>query len=189
MVTVWGILYISTLAQFVRKVGNTMNKKLNTKGFTIIEVVLVLAIAGLIMVMVFSALPALQRGQRDTARKNDASSVASSITTYTSNNRGSFPPPNTYNDENSTGTFDPPSGFGGYLSNLSQQTVTVAVKSALTSTTTVSPVDGEVWIISKSKCGTSGTTNQTLDLGSTPRQFTVVTKLESGGGAYFCQDS
>ena len=37
----------------------------NKKGFTIIEVVLVLAIAGLIFLMVFVALPALQRGQRD----------------------------------------------------------------------------------------------------------------------------
>ena len=39
----------------------------NKKGFTIIEVVLVLAIAGLIFLMVFVALPALQRGQREPA--------------------------------------------------------------------------------------------------------------------------
>ena len=38
----------------------------NKKGFTIIEVVLVLAVAGLIFLMVFLALPALQRAQRDT---------------------------------------------------------------------------------------------------------------------------
>ena len=47
-------------------------KKLN-KGFTIIEVVLVLAIAGLIFLMVFIALPALQRGQRDSQREQDLS--------------------------------------------------------------------------------------------------------------------
>ena len=41
------------------------------KGFTIIEVVLVLAIGGLIFLMVFIALPALQRSQRDTQRKDD----------------------------------------------------------------------------------------------------------------------
>ncbi|MBS7346174.1 MAG: type II secretion system protein, partial [Candidatus Sacchiramonaceae bacterium] len=39
-------------------------------GFTIIEVVLVLAIAGLIFLVVFIALPALQRNQRDTQREN-----------------------------------------------------------------------------------------------------------------------
>ena len=41
------------------------------KGFTISEVVLVLAIGGLIFLMVFIALPALQRSQRDTQRKDD----------------------------------------------------------------------------------------------------------------------
>ena len=48
-----------------------MKKHKLYKGFTIIEVVLVLAIAGLIFLMVFLALPALQRSQRDTQRKND----------------------------------------------------------------------------------------------------------------------
>ena len=42
-----------------------LNYSENKKGFTIIEVVLVLAIAGLIFLMVFLALPALQRSQRD----------------------------------------------------------------------------------------------------------------------------
>lgn len=59
------------------------------KGFTIIEVVLVLAIAGLIFLMVFIALPALQRSQRDQARKNDASVVASAINTWGSATRRS----------------------------------------------------------------------------------------------------
>lgn len=63
----------------------------NTKGFTIIEVVLVLAIAGLIFMMVFIALPALQRSQRDTQRKNDLSRAITAITSYASNNRGSLP--------------------------------------------------------------------------------------------------
>lgn len=68
-----------------------MNTQQNQKGFTIIEVVLVLAIAGLIFLMVFVALPALQRGQRDSARKNDVGTVASAITNYQSNNKGASP--------------------------------------------------------------------------------------------------
>ena len=49
-----------------------MTKRENTKkGFTILEVVLVLAVAGLIFLMVFVAFPALQRGQRDTLRKRN----------------------------------------------------------------------------------------------------------------------
>ena len=60
-------------------------------GFTIIEVVLVLAIAGLIFLMVFVALPALQRNQRDTQRKRDLQSVAAAIINYQSNNGGKMP--------------------------------------------------------------------------------------------------
>ena len=56
------------------------------QGFTIIEVVLVLAIAGLIFLMVFVALPALQRSQRDTARRNDMSRVDTSLVQYQTNN-------------------------------------------------------------------------------------------------------
>ena len=68
-------------------------KKLNTKkpGFTIIEVVLVLAIAGLIFMMVFIAYPALRRSQRDTQRQNDVSRVVTAIQNYEANNRGKAP--------------------------------------------------------------------------------------------------
>lgn len=66
-------------------------QQLKEKGFTIIEVVLVLAIAALIFLMVFIALPALQRNQRDTARKTVLGKVSSAVTTYQSNNRGEQP--------------------------------------------------------------------------------------------------
>lgn len=68
-----------------------MNAQENKKGFTIIEVVLVLAIAGLIFLMVFIALPALQRGQRDNQRKNDMSRVLTAVQNYSSANRGNIP--------------------------------------------------------------------------------------------------
>lgn len=64
------------------------------KGFTIIEVVLVLAIAGLIFLMVFIALPALQRGQRDAQRKQDLSRVSVQMTNYISSSRGAIIPNN-----------------------------------------------------------------------------------------------
>ena len=68
-----------------------MSNRTQRKGFTIIEVVLVLAIAGLIFLMVFIALPALQRNQRDSQRKNDFSRLQTALTNYTSNNRGALP--------------------------------------------------------------------------------------------------
>lgn len=77
-----------------------MNRRTNESGFTIIEVVLVLAIAGLILVMALIALPALQRGQRDTQRNNDLSRLQTAITNYTSSNRGSLPSSNGWNGQN-----------------------------------------------------------------------------------------
>ena len=68
-----------------------MNKLKSNKGFTIIEVVLVLAIAGLIFLMVFVALPRLQVSQRDTQRRDDVAAVATAITQYQSNNGGKLP--------------------------------------------------------------------------------------------------
>ncbi len=63
----------------------------NKKGFTIIEVVLVLAIAGLIFLIVFLAVPALQRARRDTQRKNDVGRFLAQLEQYASNNNGTYP--------------------------------------------------------------------------------------------------
>lgn len=68
-----------------------MSTRQREKGFTIIEVVLVLAIAGLIFMMVFIALPALQRSQRDSQRKNDLNRLVTALSSYQSNNRGALP--------------------------------------------------------------------------------------------------
>jgi prepilin-type N-terminal cleavage/methylation domain-containing protein len=71
-----------------------VQQKQKQKGFTIIEVVLVLAIAGLIFLMVFIALPALQRSQRDTQRKQDLSRSLTKVNEYQSNNRNALPASN-----------------------------------------------------------------------------------------------
>jgi len=83
-----------------------MNIHRKEKGFTIIEVVLVLAIAGLIFLMVFIALPALQRSQRDTQRKNDLSRIVTALASYQSNNRGSLP---------DAGSSDPNQTWAGFV--------------------------------------------------------------------------
>ncbi len=68
-----------------------LQKAKNQKGFTIIEVLIVLAIAGLILLVVFLAVPALQRNGRNTTIKNDAQAVAGGISEFSSNNSGSVP--------------------------------------------------------------------------------------------------
>lgn len=89
----------------------------NKQGFTIIEVVLVLAIAALIFLMVFIALPALQRNQRDTARKTVLGKVASAVTSFQSNNRGNNPP---ITAPNPAVTTDFPTRFSGYVDGTRQ---------------------------------------------------------------------
>ena len=68
-----------------------MLKKLNkskNEGFTIIEVMIVLAIAGLILLIVFLAVPSLQRNSRNTQRKSDVGRLGSAATTVVSNLNG-----------------------------------------------------------------------------------------------------
>lgn len=152
--------------------------KNNMKGFTIIEVVLVLAIAGLIFLMVFVALPALQRNQRDQARKNDVSTVAGAVTSFSSNNRGAFPDAD---------------DIAGYLDDLSGNSMNdnnepnVLVRTDANTGDVISPEDSQIIVVRGKTCGTSNTTGSTMAAG-TSRQFSVVTKLESGG-QYYCQTS
>ena len=94
-----------------------MTKNINhKKGFTIIEVVLVLAIAGLIFLMVFIAFPALQRSQRDTQRTDDMARVQSALMNWQNNHSNKLPGPasgNTsvaYPGDSDEGAFDVDTG-------------------------------------------------------------------------------
>jgi prepilin-type N-terminal cleavage/methylation domain-containing protein len=152
-----------------------MSLQRKEKGFTIIEVVLVLAIAGLIFLMVFIALPALQRNQRDTARKSDVASVVSGVVAYTGNNRGIFPTT---------------ASLTSYAKDVSDNTTSVVVNGTA-GMQNITTADGIVTVTQSSTCGesTGGADAKQVLAAGTTRQFTVVTKLESGDGAYFCQNS
>lgn len=65
-------------------------KKL-TQGFTIIEVMIVLAIAGIIMAIIFLAIPQLQRNARDNGREAAVNRIKAELETYASANTGSYP--------------------------------------------------------------------------------------------------
>jgi prepilin-type N-terminal cleavage/methylation domain-containing protein len=67
------------------------NLKKKSEGFTIIEVLIVLAIAGLIMLIVFLAVPALQRNSRNNSRRNDASRVLAAANEWRTNNNNQMP--------------------------------------------------------------------------------------------------
>jgi prepilin-type N-terminal cleavage/methylation domain-containing protein len=91
------------------------NLKKRTEGFTIIEVLIVLAIAGLIMLIVFLAVPALQRNQRNTARNSDASRWAAAVTECLANRNNT-----------STGVCDGAVAANLNVGNLSQLTTATA---------------------------------------------------------------
>ena len=165
-----------------------MNVRNKEKGFTIIEVVLVLAIAGLIFLMVFIALPALQRGQRDSARKSEASAVVSAVGTYQGNNRGTNPTTAAQlsaivNGDN-TGRLD--SGamiqirstvYGAPVTVSASTTASVAADN-------VAAVD-EVLVYIGYKCGA---TNTSLIRG-TARQVAVAVIQEAANGSVYCINS
>ena len=70
---------------------NLKKRNSGQDGFTIIEVLIVLAIAGLIMLVVFLAIPALQRNSHNTQRKNDVSALIGAMQEYENNNGGKLP--------------------------------------------------------------------------------------------------
>jgi prepilin-type N-terminal cleavage/methylation domain-containing protein len=87
-----------------------INKLRKQTGFTIIEVLIVLAIAGLILLIVFLAVPALQRNSRNTSRRNDVAVFLGAVSEFENNNQGALPSnltftaPNVYTIGCSSGT-------------------------------------------------------------------------------------
>jgi prepilin-type N-terminal cleavage/methylation domain-containing protein len=164
---------------------NTPHKKQieGKRGFTIIEVVLVLAIAGLIFLMVFIALPALQRGQRDAQRKSDLTRISVQITNYLSSTRGSVPTETTF------GNF-----VTGYLDGESNNTAGPDYKDPSTGNNynvefDTIPSDftiGQIRYQNRTLC--DGTSNDFVKTTTAPRDYTLLIKLENQS-APFCLDT
>lgn len=172
-------------------------------GFTIIEVSLVLAIAGLIFLMTFVALPALQRQSRNTAREEDVTELVAAIKKYQTNNRGALPgavsdeaTPVKYNKDSDAH----PSSWTGFLRDYmdenfvdpstgeSYNLVTANCEASATDQTctgVTSYDDFTMYVVTQAKCagdetrGSIRTTN--------PRKFAVLYRLEGSG--LYCENS
>lgn len=155
--------------------------ELNERGFTIIEVVLVLAIAGLIFLIVFLALPQLQQSRRDSQRRSDAGRILAAVESWAANHNGSYPAKATVNDAwlttNVGGSMVDPSGNP---SSTTTENYTVAASGVASSAITT----GQVYYGIGEVCSTTadGTTAGT----STTRDVAVAVGLENG---IFCQDN
>ena len=149
------------------------------KGFTIIEVVLVLAIAALIFLMVFIALPALQRNQRDTARKEELGKVISAVTTWQSTHRGASPEAN---DIDSFAKYVDGSAKDGQI-----QLATTAVKFIGTQTTGTGGASTDVIVLApKTSCNDDGVAF--ANRAKTARSMAAIVQMESGS-VFYCQES
>lgn len=167
----------------------TQLQKRREEGFTIIEVMIVLAIAGLIILVVLLAVPALQRNSRNTTIKNDAAAVAGAINEYQSINNGKMPT--------------------NVVSSTSEDTVTVSGSIGTTPVTgkvqggtkvsimNVAGEDGsyvpanfsEIGVVIGKKCDTAGTGVDSA--ASNARAVAITYKLETAGsgGATACTES
>lgn len=132
---------------------NRQQLKQKSEGFTIIEVLIVLAIAGLIMLIVFLAVPALQRNQRNNARNSDASRITAAITECLANRNGQTASCDTWGEVN-PGTTTQITALGG------------------ASLTTAG-------LTFNSGCNAAG---DATAAGAGARSFSILFQLEGGGG-------
>jgi len=155
------------------------------QGFTIIEVMIVLAIAGLILLIVFLAVPALQRSARNTQRKNDAAAVDAAISNYISDNNGAVPDTLTY----AGGVVTVSCTAGGYNGaactvGTNSETAKVGIFTAATEDTAAAAGDKvtndqTVELVPGWNCNSTNT-----GLGAkSPRSASVLFQLEAGNGA------
>ena len=156
------------------------NQQRKDRGFTIIEVMIVLAIAGLIMLIVFLAVPTLQRTSRNTQRKNDAAAALQSINEYVTNNGGTLPASISFTAPTvtvgATGTAQSSAKLGYYTGSVTLATAYAAP--AATATDSLTIYEG-------TKC-----TNATTPAAGSSRQIAAVYGVETSSGyTWQCQES
>lgn len=149
-----------------------LNKlKKNNEGFTIIEVMIVLAIAGLILLIVFLAVPALQRSSRNTQRKTDVGRIGAAATTVVSNLNGQ--PVTTGAGGNFTGgasgTITVEAGSLGFYSGANISTASVSTNN--------NTDDSHVVVVYGFKCATDAINATT----ASPRSISVLYSTEVAG--------
>jgi len=150
------------------------NLKKQAEGFTIIEVLIVLAIAGLILLIVFLAVPALQRNSRNTQRKNDVASILGAVSEYTNNNSGALPATSgTFNTEFTNA--NPKLGY--YTTAANVQWTYQANAAAIPDPNNLDKVN----VGNFAACNNNGTASQVI--GATARGVVAVFDVEGSGGS------
>ena len=152
---------------------SNIRKRKAQQGFTIIEVMIVLAIAGLILLVVFLAVPALQRNARNTQRREDAGNVLSSVSEYIANNNGSIPGVQTTLGTGNQATLGTGTGINTVPINLGYyDAASISVKAYAASLTTTTDT---LVVITGATCSGNTYTNTN----ATARSIAIIYTLEN----------
>jgi prepilin-type N-terminal cleavage/methylation domain-containing protein len=163
-------------------------KQSKSEGFTIIEVMIVLAIAGLIILIVLLAVPALQRNGRNTAIKNDAAAITAGIAEYSSNNDGQIPSQGSSDATTTPGTITLLRGGGTASQAKVQASTTVTIRPDSTNTA-VTPEPGTLIVTFGTRCPDPVPTTNVAVTDSV-RSTSVIYAIEtSNGRSARCLDS
>ena len=164
-------------------------------GFTIIEVVLVLAIAGLIFLMVFIAWPALQRSQRDTQRRNDYSALSTAISNYIVNNNGNLESIKNSKYNGKARYLDPkdyinetgldPEGKEYVLQSMNCGASASAAEGTVCNYPTNDPGAQNVYLIRHANCDASKNGHSFPGYSSSDKAFVIYGYLESGSKTFY----
>ena len=162
-----------------------LQKTKDQSGFTIIEVLIVLAIAALILVVVLIAVPNLQRNQRNSARKDEASRILTAANTYVSNNNGTKLTAGNSSQSGSiltdSGKLNQYSGFtGGSAQVLTVNQVNIATGAIDGST--YSGAGDAVLIVQGAQCDSTNL-GKTI-ASSSSRQIVILYTTEKSGSGY-----
>jgi prepilin-type N-terminal cleavage/methylation domain-containing protein len=168
-----------------------MKKLRGEQGFTVVETMIVLAIAGLILLVVLLAIPALERSSRNNERRQDVQTILAAVSSHELNNSGNMPQASdnpsflqfdklTYYDKNiqynpATPTAD---GINVYISADGQAAATQPNPSSI-------PLDA-VYVFNHKKCEVGGATTTGAGFSDVVALYSIETGT-SGSSSIECQ--
>lgn len=141
-----------------------MSVKTNQKGFTLVEIVIVLAIGALVIAGILIAVAGAQQSRRDTQRKEDTAALLAAVEQRASNNGGVY----ATGMVTGFGRQDPRNGVNYTADNAAPVNNTTTAK---------------FQIITDNQCGANGALTATVGA----RNLAVRYQLENGD--FYCVDN
>lgn len=159
-----------------------------TAGFTIVETMIVLAIAGIILLIVFEAIPVLERSGRNNQRRQDVQTILQAVSHWELNNSANIPQWNPALGE-TTDNFLQHSNLTYYTA--SNVTVKPAPPYTSGSTYSIQPIpnsenDDQVLVVNYAKCDSNNDGSAT-NAGASYSDVVALYAIESGNSSIATQ--